>query len=145
MQITVVAIETCRYFPDWADRPVSPGSFHEAERNSYAAGGYAEEFGHRARQIWDAAPLDGRLVYVEGLHAGYPECPRPCDGVAEADEPRHPQQRRAEQSSPQTSRDTRTIRVGNAPRDRDARKPFAALLLKWHELRVRHRQFGVFS
>src|SRR6185437_1945232 len=38
------ALEDHRFFPEWADRPPSTESLHEADRNSYLAGGYAEEF-----------------------------------------------------------------------------------------------------
>ena len=34
------------YFPEWADRPASTGSASVSDRNSYMAGGYAEEFGY---------------------------------------------------------------------------------------------------
>ena len=37
-----------RYFPEWADRPVGPDAQHESDRNSYLAGGYADEFGYGA-------------------------------------------------------------------------------------------------
>ena len=94
--------ETCRYFPDWADRPVTEGTYREADRNSYAAGGYAEEFGYFAHGGWRAAPAlvedpegcDRWHIYIDGLHPGYPELPRPFardsdpsdDAAAEADE-----------------------------------------------------------
>jgi len=40
--------EQRRYFPDWTDRPLAISPELEADRNSYLAGGYAEEFGYRA-------------------------------------------------------------------------------------------------
>jgi len=40
--------EQRRYFPDWTDRPLASSPELEADRNSYLAGGYAEEFGYRA-------------------------------------------------------------------------------------------------
>ena len=167
MQITVVAAtvsgrswyrvirhrgETCRYFPDWADRPLGAGSYQEADRNSYDAGGYAEEFGYRMRRPSRAAPalmedpeaFDCGRVYVEGLHPGYPERPRPCDRVADAGEPLRVHQQRTEQSPRQPRRAIRMIRVGDARRDHDVRKLLASLMSKWHELRIRHRQFGAF-
>ncbi len=156
--------ETCRYFPDWADRPVTAGRYLEAERNSYAAGGYAEEFGYRAQREWraaraSAADLEGSgrwHVYVDGLHPGYPECPRPSDrdsGLAGDDGITRPASGPRERpalalySSQQPTDHFETISVGGGVRDRLARKPVpaASLLAKWHELRVRHRQFGVFS
>ena len=78
------AVEDHRFFPEWADRPPSTERLHEAERYSYLAGGYAEEFGHRAQQTISAhtppAEEDSEWrVQIGGLHPGYPECPRPCD------------------------------------------------------------------
>ncbi len=74
-----------RYFPEWADRPVREGTSPESERNSYSAGGYAEEFGY----CWQSGVPATRATFVaddpEGtwqlfigcLHPGYPECPKP--------------------------------------------------------------------
>ena len=56
--------ETHRYFPEWADRPIGPETQHEADRNSYLAGGYADEFGY-------------------GTHAGRPPAIAPLDGDPE--------------------------------------------------------------
>lgn len=73
------------YFPEWADRPPARGSVHEVDHNSYLAGGYAEEFGHRAPGLAAEAvamPAEGDgewRVQIGGLHPGYPECPRPVD------------------------------------------------------------------
>lgn len=75
-----------RYFPEWADRPVREGTSPEAERNSYSAGGYAEEFGYCWQSGVPATPstLDDDpegsrqwWVFIGGLHPGYPECPKP--------------------------------------------------------------------
>lgn len=78
------AVEDHRFFPEWAERPAVTGSLHEVDRNSYLAGGYAEEFGHRARSALHAwagsAPVEaeGEWRVQNGcLHPGYPECPRP--------------------------------------------------------------------
>ena len=73
-----------RFFPEWADRPPSAESLREADRNSYLAGGYAEEFGHGVRETPAAAHTPAEedsewRVQIGGLHPGYPECPRPCD------------------------------------------------------------------
>lgn len=79
------AVEDHRFFPEWADRPPSTESLHEADRNSYLAGGYAEEFGHGVQQTIPAAitpPVEEASewrVQIGGLHPGYPECPRPRD------------------------------------------------------------------
>lgn len=80
--------EIHRYFPEWADRPVKDGLQWESDRNSYSAGGYAEEFGY-AEQPGLPAParhLNGDperskrwLSQTGALHPGYPECPRPLD------------------------------------------------------------------
>lgn len=84
--------ETHRYFPEWADRPIGPEPQHEADRNSYLAGGYADEFGYgtptgRPPAI---APLDGDpersalwREQIGALHPGYPECPKPADRLLE--------------------------------------------------------------
>ena len=76
------------YFPEWADRPVEQGTPQESDRNSYLAGGYAEEFGYSAQRGQPPAapapqgdPEQSRQwrVQIGGLHPGYPECPRPLD------------------------------------------------------------------
>ncbi len=76
-----------RYFPEWADRPVRAGTQWESDRNSYSAGGYAEEFGYAAQRGLPrpAKPLGGdpelsRLWRFQrgAVHPGYPECARPC-------------------------------------------------------------------
>lgn len=84
--------ETHRYFPEWADRPIGPETQHEADRNSYLAGGYADEFGYGtpAGRPPAIAPLDGdpersRLwgEQIGALHPGYPQCPKPADRLLE--------------------------------------------------------------
>lgn len=80
-----------RYFPDWADRPSGPDAQHESDRNSYLAGGYADEFGYGtspgeppAIAPVDGDPEGGRLWHeqIGALHPGYPECPKPLDRFA---------------------------------------------------------------
>jgi hypothetical protein len=80
--------ETHRFFPEWADRVERSGVQPESDRNSYSAGGYAEEFGYRAQPgLPTPAPLlsgdpEGRKIWRTqrgALHPGYPECPRPLD------------------------------------------------------------------
>lgn len=80
--------EIHRYFPEWADRPSGPDAQHESDRNSYLAGGYADEFGYGAHPGGRPAiaPLDGdpessRLwrEQIGALHPGYPQCPKPLD------------------------------------------------------------------
>jgi hypothetical protein len=77
-----------RYFPEWADRPAVDGVPREAERNSYSAGGYAEEFGYAAQPGLPAPrkPLTGDperskqwRIQIGAVHPGYPECPKPLD------------------------------------------------------------------
>jgi hypothetical protein len=77
-----------RYFPEWADRPVGPDAQHESDRNSYLAGGYADEFGYGADAGLPPAispltgdPEESRLwrEQVGALHPGYPQCPKPLD------------------------------------------------------------------
>lgn len=77
-----------RYFPEWADRPSGPDAQHESDRNSYLAGGYADEFGYGADPGGPPAiaPLAGdpessRLwrEQIGALHPGYPQCPKPLD------------------------------------------------------------------
>jgi hypothetical protein len=82
--------EVHRYFPEWADRVPQAGAQVEADRNSYLAGGYAEEFGYLEQRGTRAAlPLIGDPersllwhAHVGGLHPGYPECPTPQDREA---------------------------------------------------------------
>ena len=80
--------EIHRYFPEWADRPLGPDTQHEADRNSYLAGGYADEFGYGAYAGRPPAidplagdPEDSRLwrEQIGALHPGYPQCPKPLD------------------------------------------------------------------
>ena len=75
-----------RYFPEWADRPVREGTPPESERNSYSAGGYAEEFGYSWQSglpappaTFEADPEGSRQwrAFIGCLHPGYPECPKP--------------------------------------------------------------------
>jgi hypothetical protein len=79
------ALEDHCYFPEWADLPPAEGGLHEVERNSYLAGGYAEEIGHRAkpasvREVSIPVEEDREWrVQIGCLHPGYPQCPRPLD------------------------------------------------------------------
>jgi hypothetical protein len=82
------ATEIHRYFPEWGDRPIRSGAHWESDRNSYSAGGYAEEFGYAVQP-----GLPAPAKYLKGdpecskhwrtqigaLHPGYPECWRPLD------------------------------------------------------------------
>lgn len=134
-----VATEDHCYFPEWADLPPARGSLHEVDRNSYLAGGYAEEFGHRAPAI----PAQGSIpaeeegewrVQFDGLHPGYPECPRPLDrefltGGRSAG-PDHGAGTR--QARPQgESADYKVVLVGRGERRRHR------LWIPWRALRIR--------
>ena len=82
------ASEIHRYFPEWADLPVGADTQHESDRNSYLAGGYADEFGYGANAGLPPAisPLIGDpeqsrwwREQIGALHPGYPQCPKPLD------------------------------------------------------------------
>lgn len=132
------------YFPEWADRPPATGRAHEVERNSYLAGGYAEEFGHRARPLPALAlsmPVeeDGEWrVQIGCVHPGYPECARPLDRALPADararSDERPRAQRAE--AEQTRREPaafRVVRVGQEEGARLRRRPWTP----WRELQIR--------
>jgi len=73
---------THRYFPEWADLPWREGSAEESDRNSYSAGGYAEEFGHSsppppATSEGDSEGGTQWLLLIGCLHPGYPERAKP--------------------------------------------------------------------
>ncbi len=117
--------EVHRYFPEWADRPVGPDAQHEADRNSYLAGGYADEFGYGSPLGWPQAmpPLDGdpedsRLwrEQIGALHPGYPECPKPLDRFGGA-MPAEPPIARATRGAPPGRAEYRIIQVRSRNRD----------------------------
>jgi len=62
--------EDRRYFPDWVDGLPECPSELEADRNSYLAGGYAEEFGYRC----NASCSRGVPVLEDELPELCPEC-----------------------------------------------------------------------
>lgn len=77
-----------RYFPEWADRPSGPDAQHESDRNSYLAGGYADEFGYGTEAglpppisplIGDPEESPWWREQIGALHPGYPQCPKPLD------------------------------------------------------------------
>lgn len=113
-----------RYFPEWADRPVGPDTQHESDRNSYLAGGYADEFGYGARAGRPPAiaplqgdPEDSRLwrEQIGALHPGYPQCPKPLDRYL-LEIPRGVFAARPARTEPQATVGFRVIQV--RPRDR---------------------------
>lgn len=137
--------ERC-YFPEWADRHSAVGSAQEIDHNSYLAGGYAEEFGHRAQipamqapPSWSEEDREWR-VQIGCLHPGYPECPRPVDRGRPAEgRPRRDERPRAPEAEPpprKTSTPFRVVPVGQrqAERFRRSRWPL------WQELRIRRNR-----
>jgi hypothetical protein len=79
--------EQRRYFPDWTDHLLESGIELEADRNSYLAGGYAEEFGYRTQSDCSRGVpvLDGESpelcrewrCLARAIHPGYPLRPGP--------------------------------------------------------------------
>jgi hypothetical protein len=78
-----------RYFPDWTRRRLESGPELEADRNSYLAGGYAEEFGYRpfagysrGVPVLDDTPPEQCpewLCQALATHPGYPIRPHPLE------------------------------------------------------------------
>jgi hypothetical protein len=91
--------EQHRYFPDWTLRSLSSGPDFEADENSYLAGGYAEEFGYRARISWspNVSELDGDVPESHReqrsralpVHPGYPFKPHPYTTELDIDSDEH--------------------------------------------------------
>lgn len=134
--------ERC-YFPEWADRPPAGGSLHEVDCNSYLAGGYAEEFGHRAQPVpvpSAASPVDADgewRVQAGCLHPGYPECPRPLDRVIPVDGGKvEPQGRPRLSQLKLPMREPATFRVILIGHDEGSRPRHRAWSL-WREFRIR--------
>lgn len=109
-----------RYFPDWADRPTGPSGQHESERNSYLAGGYADEFGYGtdpggrpAIPALDGDPEDSSLwrEQVGALHPGYPQCATPLDRYGVEASP-HTRTARPSRREPTAQVAFKVIRVG---------------------------------
>lgn len=84
--VVTAAADFHRYFPEWAHRYPRCGQQLEADRNSYLAGGYAEEFGYyddpgcpngMVRLTGDPEQCRHWRIHIGGIHPGYPECPRP--------------------------------------------------------------------
>ncbi|MGH8316673.1 MAG: hypothetical protein ACREUL_01680 [Steroidobacteraceae bacterium] len=86
--VELLETDTRRYFPEWADLSIREGIAAEADRNSYSAAGYAEEFGYRLQSgLPPPAPtLEGNPEHCQewhclmgALHPGYPERATPLD------------------------------------------------------------------
>lgn len=114
-----------RYFPEWADRPVGPDAQHESDRNSYLAGGYADEFGYGLSPGYlpafiplDGDPEGGRLWREQtgALHPGYPECPQPLARDGREESPQAHGQHTFP-IEPRMSGGFRVIQVGRRARD----------------------------
>lgn len=141
-----IATEDHCYFPEWADRPPAAGSVHEVDRNSYLAGGYAEEFGHRARALPAQAlsvPVEGDgewRVQIGGLHPGYPECPRPLDRGLLVDGSTGPGERPSvDQTAAQPQRKPavfRVVLVGQNDGGRARHRPWTP----WWKFRIRRNR-----
>ncbi len=149
--------EVHRFFPEWSDELASGEVFVELRQNSYSAGGYAEEFGHVGDA--DGTPLiprlageptgrAQRLVKANGLHAGYPECPRPGDqdrsASGQISKSPHSQPQPAFRSGDQEHGgpgEISVIRVGQYRRTTHVR--FAARIAAlWVRIRARRRELG---
>jgi hypothetical protein len=116
--------ELHRYFPEWADTPGGQDTQRESDRNSYLAGGYADEFGYGAQPGGPPVidPLEGDpessrfwREQIGGLHPGYPQCPKPVDRYGLEASPDSSATRRSRSESP-ASVGYRVIPVG--PRGR---------------------------
>ena len=158
--------ELHRYFPEWADRPATVGRQLEADRNSYLAGGYAEEVGYREQRGYraigrlDGDPENSYLWHaaIGGLHPGYPEYATPRDRApgatsdlrcAELDEGLREFANSTGQVSPTVRAGSqRQIVVGILPvpvRHRAVRRRtgwITELLWAWKELRILRRGLG---
>lgn len=138
------------YFPEWADRPAGDGTHHEVNHNSYMAGGYAEEFGHRARSppaqaLTMLVENDGEWrVQIDGLHPGYPECPRPrareplVDGRS-AGAGERPSEYVTDGRSPGESVGFTVVLVGQHDGARPRHRPW----VPWREYLIRRRKLSL--
>ena len=140
-----------RYFPEWADRPTAPSGQHESERNSYLAGGYADEFGYGtgpgrqpAIPALTGDPEDSSLwrEQVGALHPGYPQCATPLDRYGVEERP-HIRAVRLTHREPAAQVGFKVIQVG--PRVAATPDPAAlrlAVISFLSELLIRHRHLS---
>ncbi len=143
-----------RYFPEWADRPAGDGEQREAERNSYTAGGYAEEFGHRVlpggelvlARLWEEPEHSCEWgVQIGALHPGYPQCAKPCERFAGNEHREIPAP--AERSRSRELHKVQDLRARPVHRDRgigSGSSVLANIAAHWHEVRIRQRQLNEF-
>jgi hypothetical protein len=149
----VLQYEFHRYFPEWADRPTRDGVAREAERNSYLAGGYAEEFGYLAsrdsRLAFRAMPRDPeRSVFwraqIGAVHPGYPECPTPLARFEHDNEGTHATLlpvERLQSPEPGHTRSEGGFVLVQGP-NRASPGAAGGLWLRLRELRIRRRELG---
>jgi hypothetical protein len=149
--------EVHRWFPEWANRPAWDGRPRESDRNSYLAGGYAEEFGYHVRP--DAplalAPFAGEpersrqwRAQFGAVHPGYPECPRPVDRETHSDAAAsftspgaRPSRADAGADRAREGAQIKIIRVGLSHRGRAVHGAFLAdLALLWKAFLIRRRE-----
>jgi hypothetical protein len=145
--------ETHRWFPEWADRMEGAGVLLESDRNSYSAGGYAEEFGYRDQAgLPPPAPVlagapEGRKAWriqIGALHPGYPECPRPLDrdrelaGMSRAPGPRQ----NAEVTTPSYRGELHVIRLVRPATSGSG--AWEQIVCVWRGLRIRARHLDGF-
>jgi|KBSSwiStaDraftv2_1062776.scaffolds.fasta_scaffold02514_16 hypothetical protein len=140
--------EIHRYFPEWADRPTRDGVLWESDRNSYSAGGYAEEFGYAsqaglpppARALHGDAERSAQWCSQTGaLHPGYPECSKPLD--RDKVRPRGAPVSGAQSSGPERvprPADFRVIRVGHGHSVSTHVGLVREFILLWKVLGIRH-------
>src|SRR5215469_2487217 len=145
-----------RFFPEWADRRLRPGVYLEADRNSYLAGGYAEEFGYGDQQgcrvgvclaVDDPERCCLWSAQVGGLHPGYPEYATPHERDSGS-----PQDRGTDgggavgQATPQPSSEgSRAVRGSVLVcRVREHVRPVSGILSVWRDLRIRRRGLNTF-
>src|SRR5215813_11486623 len=138
-----------RYFPEWADRQVRPGGYLEAARNSYLAGGYAEEFGYgdeRGCRLGVCLVVDDPercclwSTQIGGLPPGYPEYATPNERDSHGGSGYH-RDGSVEQPRAQPSGDGPPAVRGHVLvcRVREHVRPVSGILSVWRDLRIRRR------
>jgi hypothetical protein len=143
-----------RYFPEWADRQLRSGVYLEAGRNSYLAGGYAEEFGYgderdcRVGACLVVADPERCCLWgaqIGGLHPGYPEWATPHErgsepGGAQRDRAAEPAAPKSLENEPPSDRGQVLV-----CRVRERVRPVSRLWSLWRDLRIRRRGLNNFG